>query len=104
MEAVASPMRVLTSATTSTLCVLCAFIVAIGVLHRARWPGSGPESPVRCDGAAGQCRRARCRLVRPARVGRFGTQGCTGGLWRIGFSAHPPGGGELCGGAEYGGG
>ena len=90
-------MRVLTSSTTSTLCALCAFCVAIGVLHRAPWPGSGPESPA-CDGAGSRIAPACTLSPRQAGPsGRFGTQGCTGGLWRIGFSARPPGGGELCG-------
>ena len=50
MDALASPMRVRTSSTTATLCVICAFCVTIGVLHRDQPPGDGSGSPM-CDGA-----------------------------------------------------
>src|SRR5271156_2296857 len=97
MDAVASPMRVLTSATTSTLCALCAFCVAIGVLHRTQWPGSGPESLVRCDGTS---RGVPAWTVSPRQAGPFGPLRHPGGhrralAYRIQCSLTR--GGELCG-------
>ncbi|MGO8824998.1 MAG: hypothetical protein ACLQU9_07125, partial [Acidimicrobiales bacterium] len=63
----AASMRVLTSATTSTLWAICAFCVAIVVLHRVRPAGCGQD--------------LRCATAHAGRAGVHGVASSGRPLW-----------------------